>query len=209
MKAHRYSFVALILFALGTGACATAPSIHTATLTEDFWHKKFNLKARVVYDRASHVVSAGGRVFFGSSAADKLYNAGTILQDYRREGEGVWDRFTAGKAEVLWYYRSLIEAFRALALHRGDDPSADHDGADIAAARFLDELLNQNIHLYATEGLDNGLRGLMSLPEHNADPLCAFEQLDNDRRAAGHLDHLLRAFRIVREGRDGQPDTPA
>ncbi|NJK39413.1 MAG: bifunctional (p)ppGpp synthetase/guanosine-3',5'-bis(diphosphate) 3'-pyrophosphohydrolase [Oscillatoriales cyanobacterium RM2_1_1] len=46
------------------------------------------------------------------SAADKLYNATAILRDYRRIGEGIWDRFTADKAGTLWYYRSLVEAFR-------------------------------------------------------------------------------------------------
>jgi (p)ppGpp synthase/HD superfamily hydrolase len=46
------------------------------------------------------------------SAADKLYNASTILKDYRTQQDDVWDRFTAGKHEVLWYYRLLVETFR-------------------------------------------------------------------------------------------------
>ncbi len=40
---------------------------------QNFWAKKFNLKARVTFDRAFHVVSIGNRVYFGSSADDKLY----------------------------------------------------------------------------------------------------------------------------------------
>ena len=47
------------------------------------------------------------------SAADKLYNVSTILKDYHTQQDRVWDWFTAGKHEVLWYYRSLVEAFRA------------------------------------------------------------------------------------------------
>lgn len=39
---------------------------------QDFWHRKQNLRPRVVYDRALAVVSSGGRVFFGSAADDQL-----------------------------------------------------------------------------------------------------------------------------------------
>ena len=47
------------------------------------------------------------------SAADKLHNARSILTDYRRLGEAVWGRFTGGKEGTLWYYRALVQAFRA------------------------------------------------------------------------------------------------
>ena len=46
------------------------------------------------------------------SCADKLHNARSILNDYRVLGEAVWERFKGGKEGTLWYYRSLIEAFR-------------------------------------------------------------------------------------------------
>jgi GTP pyrophosphokinase len=46
------------------------------------------------------------------SAADKLHNARSILADHRAMGDAVFDRFTAGKADTLWYYRSLVAAFR-------------------------------------------------------------------------------------------------
>jgi GTP pyrophosphokinase len=46
------------------------------------------------------------------SAADKLYNARSILNDYRLIGDAVWERFQGGKSGTLWYYRSLVEAFR-------------------------------------------------------------------------------------------------
>ena len=42
------------------------------------------------------------------SAADKLYNARSILADYRRIGESVWERFNGGRAGSLWYYRALV-----------------------------------------------------------------------------------------------------
>lgn len=45
------------------------------------------------------------------SAADKLHNARAILNDYRVLGESLWQRFNAGPADILWYYRSLAQAF--------------------------------------------------------------------------------------------------
>lgn len=45
------------------------------------------------------------------SAADKLYNARTIVADYQRVGEELWGRFRGGRDGTLWYYRSLAEIF--------------------------------------------------------------------------------------------------
>jgi len=39
----------------------------------DYWHRETNIKPRVTYDRAYHVVSSGNYVYFGSSANDKVY----------------------------------------------------------------------------------------------------------------------------------------
>jgi (p)ppGpp synthase/HD superfamily hydrolase len=47
------------------------------------------------------------------SAADKLHNARSLLYDYRTTGESIWQRFNGGKEGTLWYYRALLEAFRA------------------------------------------------------------------------------------------------
>lgn len=46
------------------------------------------------------------------SAADKLHNSRSILKDYRELGESVWQRFKGGKEGSLWYYKSLVEAYR-------------------------------------------------------------------------------------------------
>jgi hypothetical protein len=49
------------------------------------------------------------------SAADKLYNARAILDDYRALGPRVWDRFNADEPKgesILWYYQSLVDAYR-------------------------------------------------------------------------------------------------
>lgn len=46
------------------------------------------------------------------SAADKLYNANSIIRDYRLIGEEIWERFQGKKEGTLWYYRALRDAFR-------------------------------------------------------------------------------------------------
>jgi (p)ppGpp synthase/HD superfamily hydrolase len=46
------------------------------------------------------------------SASDKLDNARAVLGDYRSVGESLWTRFHGGRDGTLWYYRSLVEAFR-------------------------------------------------------------------------------------------------
>lgn len=46
------------------------------------------------------------------SCADKLHNARSIVADYRQIGDELWNRFTGTKEQTLWYYRTLVEAFR-------------------------------------------------------------------------------------------------
>jgi (p)ppGpp synthase/HD superfamily hydrolase len=51
------------------------------------------------------------------SASDKLHNARSIVRDRRGVGEEVWGRFKVSKSETLWYYRSLVTAYRANPAH--------------------------------------------------------------------------------------------
>jgi (p)ppGpp synthase/HD superfamily hydrolase len=46
------------------------------------------------------------------SAADKLHNVRTILADYRKEGDAVWDRFSGRRDGTLWYYRAVLDVLR-------------------------------------------------------------------------------------------------
>ncbi|MHC4327014.1 MAG: outer membrane protein assembly factor BamB family protein [Planctomycetota bacterium] len=55
---------------------------------QDFWHRTFNLKSAVTYDRAFHVVGADNTIFFGSSADDKVYALDA------RTGKERWTFFT-------------------------------------------------------------------------------------------------------------------
>ncbi len=43
-------------------------------------------------------------------AADTLHNLQSILRDRGIVGEGVWQRFKAGKQQQLWYYTNVTEA---------------------------------------------------------------------------------------------------
>jgi len=43
------------------------------------------------------------------SAADKLHNARSILNDHRTMGEEIWNRFAGRKEGTLWYYRSVLD----------------------------------------------------------------------------------------------------
>lgn len=61
----------------------------------------------------AHIAGASPSVRLVSSA-DKLHNARTILADYRLLGEALWGRFTGAREGTLWYYRALINAFRAV-----------------------------------------------------------------------------------------------
>jgi (p)ppGpp synthase/HD superfamily hydrolase len=44
------------------------------------------------------------------SACDKLHNARTLVMEYRRCGERLWDRFHGGREGTLWYYRAILQA---------------------------------------------------------------------------------------------------
>lgn len=52
------------------------------------------------------------------SAADKLYNAKAILEDYREIGPRVWDRFKRGRADQIWYFDELIAVFKSAGTNR-------------------------------------------------------------------------------------------
>lgn len=45
------------------------------------------------------------------SMADKLHNSRAIVGDYTQVGEALWDRFTPGGEDTVWYYESLVSAY--------------------------------------------------------------------------------------------------
>lgn len=46
------------------------------------------------------------------SVADKLHNSRSILMDFRLHGDALFSRFTGRKEGTLWYYQSLVTAYR-------------------------------------------------------------------------------------------------
>ncbi len=43
------------------------------------------------------------------SAADKLHNVRSLVEDYRASGEDIWQRFNGGREGTLWYYRAVLQ----------------------------------------------------------------------------------------------------
>lgn len=52
------------------------------------------------------------------SAADKLYNARTVLDEFRVIGAEVWKRFKRGRNQQVWYYQELLRIFKASGSNR-------------------------------------------------------------------------------------------
>lgn len=66
----------------------------------------------------AHIATASPSVLL-VSACDKLYNARSILADYRVTGEEIWERLKGGKKDgTLWYYQALVEAYKKTGQHR-------------------------------------------------------------------------------------------
>ncbi|HET6632611.1 MAG TPA: HD domain-containing protein [Rhodanobacteraceae bacterium] len=47
------------------------------------------------------------------SACDKLHNARSVLGDFRRLGDAVFDRFTGARDGTLWYYAELAAIYES------------------------------------------------------------------------------------------------
>jgi len=53
------------------------------------------------------------------SIADKIHNLRSILGDYRRLGDQLWERFSGRRDGTLWYYRELLRIYKDTAPARG------------------------------------------------------------------------------------------
>lgn len=78
--------------------------------TDSFVEPKLEWKQRK-NDYLEHVTRADPETRL-VSAADKLHNVRTILTDYRKDGEKIWERFSGKKDGTLWYYRALSDEFQ-------------------------------------------------------------------------------------------------
>ena len=63
-------------------------------------------KRKIAY--LEHIAAAPRSVQLVSNS-DKLHNARSLLADYERLGEALWDRFNGGREGTLWYYRGIVD----------------------------------------------------------------------------------------------------
>ena len=48
------------------------------------------------------------------SAADKLYNARSMVEDYRLVGSELWRRFKRGRDLQIWYFETIVDVFKSI-----------------------------------------------------------------------------------------------
>ncbi len=75
-------------------------------------------------DYLDHVRKEAGPDVLLVSVADKVHNARAILTDHYESGDVCFDRFSGQKDGTLWYYRSLVEAFRHAESRHQDDSAS-------------------------------------------------------------------------------------
>jgi len=68
------------------------------------------------------------------SAADKLYNGRTTLDEHRTIGAEVWKRFKRGRDQQIWYFSELLSVFKSAGTNRIVDEFE----------RVVDELVRQS-----------------------------------------------------------------
>lgn len=56
-----------------------------------------------------HIISHEGLMV---SAADKIHNLNDTIQDFKNEGHGLWEKFSAPKEQQLWFYGAVLELLR-------------------------------------------------------------------------------------------------
>jgi (p)ppGpp synthase/HD superfamily hydrolase len=146
--AHLLSVAALVLEAGGDEELAIAALLHDAAEDQggqamlDEIRSKFGDRVATVVEGCSdtlespkpawqlrkqayieHIRNSADLGTCVVSAADKLHNSRSILDDHYLIGDAVFDRFRKSKDHTLWYYRELVPAFRQAALRiGGSDP---------------------------------------------------------------------------------------
>jgi len=98
------------------------------TFSEDSSHKESWLDRKQSYLDRLRDEPADVRLI---SAADKLYNARAMLEDYRVIGPEVWKRFKRGRGDQLWYFDELVKVFRSF----GDSRIVEELGRVVAELR--------------------------------------------------------------------------
>jgi len=131
---HLMGVAAIVLEQGGTENQAIAALLHDAVKDQDVTvediRQRFNDEVALIVEGCTNEESESGPKWRGGkeryiahlreagppvwlvAAADKLYNARNVLEDYRKVGESLWERFYGGKDGTLWFYRTLAQTFR-------------------------------------------------------------------------------------------------
>ena len=80
------------------------------SLTEDPGNKQSWLERKQAYIQKLRQEPADIQLI---SATDKLYNARAILEDYRKIGSRIWERFKRGRQEQIWYFDELLAIYKS------------------------------------------------------------------------------------------------
>ncbi|NJR61350.1 MAG: HD domain-containing protein [Cyanobacteria bacterium CRU_2_1] len=70
------------------------------------------------------------------SLADNLHNARSLLACLTWEGPSVWNRFSGGRTQTLWFYRTLLDIY----CHSGTDAMTQAFQAVIIQLEALEEV---------------------------------------------------------------------
>lgn len=57
-------------------------------------------------------VASGSEAAKAVCVADKIHNLQSVLAAYAKEGEAVWQKFTRGKEEALWFHQETLQALK-------------------------------------------------------------------------------------------------
>ena len=95
-----------------------ASLVKGATEPEKLNKNKRNLKntsgKKSWHERKLHTIefiTTANREMKMLSCADKLSNIRSMIEDYEKVGEKLWDRFNAPKGKQSWYYNSMLKSF--------------------------------------------------------------------------------------------------
>ncbi len=102
---------------------------------QNFWANKAKLNARVVYDRAYHLVSDGESVFFGSSSDDQVHALSFAT------GEHLWSFFTEGPV------RLAPSVHKGMLLFGSDDGQVYCVDAQSGALRWKRQAVEQPLRI--------------------------------------------------------------
>jgi (p)ppGpp synthase/HD superfamily hydrolase len=66
-------------------------------------------------ERKDHAIETLKRAPFESKvvyAADKIHNLISLKEDYKIQGEKLWDSFNADKKSIIWYYNEICSSIK-------------------------------------------------------------------------------------------------